>query len=123
MRLLVMFKGMRLVDVRAEAVEVAANRQELWDRSKLVPAARVGHLPAEPVDASGHCQSGGVVSRRGEPKKRSGQRVGFAPPVGIPLLQGLVHISKRGDVNRGTEECELGSGKVWRRFRCGAERV
>jgi hypothetical protein len=42
-----------------EAVEVAADGEDLWNGGELSPAPGVRHLPAQPVYARRHGQSGG----------------------------------------------------------------
>ena len=95
-----------------DAVEVAADDEDLRNGGKLAPATRMSHLPAEPVDAGRQRQACGVVSGCRQPGKRSGQRVGLVPPGVLPHFQGLMHVSQAGAINRRTEDDKPGFEKA-----------
>jgi hypothetical protein len=95
-----------------DAVEVATDDEDLRNGGKLVPAMRVGHLPAEPVDAGRQSQARSVVSGCRQPGKRSGQRVGLIPPGVMPHFQGLMHVHQASAISRGAEDHKPGFEKA-----------
>lgn len=83
---------LRLKTIGMEAVEIAGDGEGLWDGGELAPAMGAGHFPAEPVDAGGQGQAGGVIGGRGQPDEGLCERIGFVPPRQIPDGERLVHV-------------------------------
>jgi hypothetical protein len=91
------------VAVAPEPLGVSANRQQLWDWRQLAPSPGGPHSPANPIQAGSHRQSGRVIGRCRELRKRSCQRVGFIPPGILPRFKRLMHVSQNRTIDSRTE--------------------
>lgn len=111
------FPVRRSIAIRVISVEVSADGEELRNGRELVPSARVGHFPTQPVNASSHGQPGGVVGGRGQVHKRPGQRVRFIPPIQISHFERLMYVGQTRAVNRGAKDDESCLGEMYREFR------